>query len=274
MGDNLGNELDNRRLVGETKELRIGEKAVKVGDEVSVRRSTGEFESDWKLQISDEMQLGNKDIRPWIQRWKDNFQAMLTSGEVDGVHYNMIDNFQWQLVRYGIVSAKRDEELFRGYLMVEPESFPIALAILAYTARARKIQGKATEFKWLLKTEEPGFTKRVANGEEFVLKECGEYPYLAPEDPRIVLYGGKVDEIREVLTALSQHPQWQQIEDVRRVKFGGNPPRRPGTNSFLGNTRLEWKSLTWNDKPGFSETQSSDPNWRMKKLGTPTVGLV
>lgn len=302
----------NPEIVGSTpeqtsrpinSELKVGEKVVRVGDLVKVRGSSGEIESGWifksfgkalaivekedqgevlrnfiplnefrSYQIEQETVTEAKDIRPWIQRWRDKFRALQMEGKINDIKEGFLGNCNWQQVRYGEAHLEKGEGRYRGYLMVEPENIPLALAILSSRAEGRKLQGKTTEFKWLLKTEDEDWVDKALEG-KFTPKDLGEYQLLAPEDPRIVIYADTVDEVKEILKLLAENPQWQGIEDRRRAKFGGNPPRRPGTNSFIDEKSLEWKSLNWNDQRGYSENEARDPNWRVKKTGTSTVSI-
>lgn len=213
-----------------------------------------------------------RDPKADINIWRNKFLELKNAGTVDKVIEGMVENSMWQQITYGKGTKPENEQLYRGYLMVEPENFPLALEILSNTAEQRKVQGKTTEFKWLLKTEEPGWTDRMANGQSKP-KEIGEYPYLRPEDPRIALYGDGPQDIQEVISALAKHPQWQTIEASRIKALAGKAPRRPGSNSFIDTSGHEWRTLNYNNKPGYSEDEAKNPQWRDLKAGTPTGNL-
>lgn len=215
----------------------------------------------------------NEDFRLIIGLWRNKFKELLKNNIVSDVKEGMINNFLWQEVRYGEeLKTKDDQSLYRGYLMVEPKSFPLALAILSEIAEKRKSQGRSTEFKWLLNTEDPDWISKVTSG-QWKPKEAGEYPYLNPNDPRITLYADSLEDIQEILGALAEHPQWEGIEGKRAEKFVGLPPRRPGTNSFRDKAERPWRTLNYNDKLGFSEQEANNPQWRMIKEGRPTGAI-
>lgn len=79
--------------------------------------------------------------------------------------------------------------------------------------------------------------------------------------------------MQNILNALAQNHQWQTIEQNRNVKFNGRAPRRPGTNAFIDPSRREFRSLNYNNKPGYSENEAVTPYWRLQKVGTPTGNL-
>jgi len=298
----LGGGLQKPEKPPRNLELKIGEKVVKLGDQVRVRRTSGTFEEDWtlknfgkakavvektnqgqllrkvvslnefrSLQIDTESAESRKDIRPFIKNWQEQFKKLKSKGEIDEVGEFSVDNFRWQQVTVGEPARGRSHELFRGYLMVEPESIPQTLGILLRLAEERKAMGKSTEFKWLLKTDYEDWAERALKHQ--TIRDTGEYQELVPDDPRIALYSDNVEEILDILNALSKKTDWQRIEDRRRVKFGGISPRRPGTNSFIDESGLEWRSLNWNNQMGYSEHEAADPDWRGKKAGTPTVNF-
>jgi hypothetical protein len=153
--------------------------------------------------------------------------------------------------------------------MVEPKRLPLALAILKREAIRRESQGKSTEFKWLLSANDSGLKEQVESGQR-ESKKTGEYQKLGPTDPRIALYSDTPQEIQDILSSLARDPQWHTIEEARAGAFVGNAPRRPGTNSFVDSSRREWRSLNFNNKPGYSEAEAKIPTWRKDKIGTPT----
>lgn len=212
-----------------------------------------------------------------VDRFASAFERMHENGMVEECEsFPTGGRFVWQGVRYGPEHVKDSDNSYRGYLMVEAEDIPGALNAVARIARERKAQGKTTEFKWLVMThppfQDPGewapFVKDVQN--------FGAYTGLDARDPRIVIYGDSVDEVKEILTDLSQQAEWHGIEGRRNQAFGGRPaPRRPGTNAFIEQARggREWRSLNYNEKPGYSEAEASDPEWRSRKEGSPSVVL-
>lgn len=215
----------------------------------------------------------DSDPKPHIAYWHNRFQELQKTGTVDKVRVMTVGNSIWQEVRFGEGLKGSDNQQYRGYLMVEPQKFPLALAILAKTAEERKTRGKTTEFKWLLKTEDPDWINKITSGQEWKPKEIGEYSHLKSEDPRIALYADTPQDILNILNALAQNQQWKTIEEDRLKTSEGKAPRRPGTNSFVDPSGKEWRSLNYNNKPGFSELEAQNPSWRNLKSGTPTGNL-
>lgn len=214
----------------------------------------------------------DSDPKPHIAYWDNRFKELQKTGTVDHLRVMTVGNSIWQEVRFGEGLKGSDNQQYRGYLMVEPAKFPIALAILAKTAEERKARGKTTEFKWLLKTEDPDWIDKITRN-EWKQKEIGEYPHLKPGDPRIALYADSPQDIQNILNSLAQNPQWKTIEEDRAKASEGSAPRRPGTNSFLDPSGKEWRSLNYNNKPGLSEWEAKNPQWRDLKVGTPTGNL-
>lgn len=211
--------------------------------------------------------------KPHIAYWHNRFQELQKTGTVDKVRVMTVGNSIWQEVRFGEGVKGNDNQLYRGYLMVEPEKLPLALGILSKLAEDRKTRGLTTEFKWLLKPEDPDWINKITSGQEWNPREIGDYSYLKPEDPRIALYADKPQDIQNILNALAQNPQWRTIEEGRIKTYEGKPPRRPGTNSFIDPSGKEWRSLNYNNKPGYSEGEAQNPHWRDLKVGTPTRNL-
>lgn len=213
-----------------------------------------------------------KDPRQFIEFWRNRFIELEKTGIVDGVKQGTVGNSYWQQVKFGEGVKGTDEQLYRGYLMVEPEKLPLALGMLAKVAEDRKARGKTTEFKWLLKTEEPDWINKITSGQGKP-KDIGDYSNLKPEDPRIALYADAPQDILNILNALAQNRQWNTIEENRNSKYNGKASHRPGTNAFIDPSGREFRSLNYNDKPGYSEDQAMTPYWRMQKAGTPTGNL-
>ncbi|MBI3069768.1 MAG: protein kinase [Candidatus Levybacteria bacterium] len=182
--------------------------------------------------------------------------------------YTTLPHMLWQEVIYGPKRIKNGDNCFRGYLMVEPENMDLVLIGLRKLAEKRQKEGKRTDFKWLLASD-----KEVSKTGTRIDNLIGSYPELKPTDGRIVIYGDALDEVKEILAGIATDPWWQEVEQHRVAKFGGlpeNAPRRPGTNSFVDASGKEWRTLNYNDKPGYSEDEAADPDWRAKKAGTKT----
>ncbi|MBI2596082.1 hypothetical protein HYW46_05110 [Candidatus Daviesbacteria bacterium] len=183
-----------------------------------------------------------------LRREQENGEAKLSKVYPTG------GKFLWQEVTYGPDRRLDGDHCFRGYLMIEPEDMPKVLSILTRVGRARKTQGKSLDFKWLLNTWDKTYNYDPSN--------VGRYA-LEPTDPRIALYADSTQQIREVLSVLAANPEWQAIEQRRIDKMGGrleNAPRRPGTNAYIDTTGREWRSLNFNDQPGYSEDEAHDPD--------------
>lgn len=201
-----------------------------------------------------------------LQNIRENFESLAREGEARvSQPFITANKYAWQEVAFGSPRTKGSDYLYRGYLMVEPDYMPKALQILTRVARERASQGKGTDFKWLMATQSSIPAR----------SDMGKYNYLHPQDPRIALYGDEQRDVAEVLAALAENPDWQKIEanrfDHARL-FGDNiPPRRPGTNAYIDPTGVEWRTLNYNNRPGYSENEAADPDWRDIKMGTPTV---
>ncbi len=147
------------------KILVVGDKEIKIGDFVFVKRTNGELESGWSLksfgtkyvvvekpaneqgdllrkrvsidefkQLQASQQPENQDIvggseskdpRLFIDMWRNKFIKSEKVGTVDRVNEGMVKNFRWQQVRYGAGVKGRNDQLYRGYLMVETQRIRI-----------------------------------------------------------------------------------------------------------------------------------------------------
>lgn len=206
-----------------------------------------------------------------VSQIRERFKGGVKEGKVSEVYEGWIDNLFWQLVRYGKEPQNDSGNLYRGYLMVEPEDFPRALELLAHIGEQRMRSGKKTQFKWLLKAQAKNWKEIILQGKEaYKTPKIGDYRYLEETDPRIVLYADRPIEIQEILDLLSQDPKWQGIEENRKRKFSeiAPAPRRPGTNSYIDTSGNEWRSLNYNENRGYSENEAKDPNWRSRKIGS------
>lgn len=194
---------------------------------------------------------------------KKSIEDMRRDGDVDlALSFTTAGGrFTWQQVGMGKYPDKDGGDLFRGYCMIEPEDIPQAVEILLKLGKDRLQSGKSTNFKWLLKRDRTGL---AMDGMD---EELGDYQTLEKTDPRIAIYADDPREIRDILSALSRDPHWQDMEQ-RRVAVAAD--RRPGTNAFVDGGR-EYRSLNYNEVPGYSEDQADDPSWRERKVGTPTI---
>lgn len=177
----------------------------------------------------------------------------------------------WQRIAYGPERLKDSHNSYRGYLMVNPTDFPQVLEVLQRVAIQRSQNNKTTEFKWLLAS---GPTREHIYDDGL---QIGKYLELEASDSRIVITADSSSEIKEILTALSIQPEWKTIELNRNDQFKltlPRAPRRTGTHALIveqGKRRVEWRSLNYNDKPGYSENEAQDPNWRDHKDGMATL---
>ncbi|OGK34958.1 hypothetical protein A3F58_00320 [Candidatus Roizmanbacteria bacterium RIFCSPHIGHO2_12_FULL_37_9b] len=216
-----------------------------------------------------------KNLNQELRRHYDDLTNLRRSKQIQSGHIASGGKFWWQEVIYGPDISSLGDDAYRGYLMIEPEDFPRALALLEKIGADRKNTGKRLDFKWLLMTYPDGLdTTQWAN---FVNdpNNIGRYDRLEDTNPRIVIYGDSSAEVQEILALLAEHPEWSEIERHRLDKYGGKPEnaaRRPGTNAFNYNDK-QYRSLNWNDQPGYSEDEAEDEDWRAKKVGDRTVVL-
>ena len=154
--------------------------------------------------------------------------------------------------------------------MIEPEDMSRVLAILRTLGNIRRGRGQRLDFKWLQMTRPAFPTDEERNRYLADINNFGKYNQLEPTDPRIAIYGETSEEIQQILTELVKNSYWQYVESGRLTKFlGAIPPRRPGTNAFIYKDQ-EYRTLNFNDHPGYSENEAADPNWRDKKNGSHT----
>jgi hypothetical protein len=204
---------------------------------------------------------------------------MAKNHEIIQTGYPTADRFYWQEVIFGPGHRNSSEQAYRGYLMIEPEDFPRALDILRKIGSERKKQGKSLDLKWLRMTyPEDQFIQYLQDQ-----TKTGSYKELKITDPRIVIYGDTAEEVQEILGTIVANPEykkvWDEIEANRIKKCGGkleNAPRRPGTNAFesAGHEKDQgWRSINYNNNPGYSEAEAADPDWRASKVGAKSVPL-
>ena len=212
------------------------------------------------------METSTVDLSNSLQEIDNHFIEARDKQEIEvSEDYTTGAKFIWQEVTYGPSRTLNSDNCYRGYLMIEPEDMPKVLPILIQLGEQRKAGGKRLDFKWLKRTfSYSGTATKITN--------IGQYQELNPTDPRIAIYGDTQEEVQEILATLANNPEWQSIESKRTNKFGGTErtPRRPGTNAVIING-TEYRSLNYNDKPGYSEDEAQDTNWRAQKQGTPTV---
>ena len=170
----------------------------------------------------------------------------------------------WQHVRFGEKRDKHDEDLYRGYAMVEPEDAQVTLVTIGKVVDQRVSVGKGIEFKWLLSTARHAPVGR--------LDLYGDYSHLEIDTSRIVFYADSPEEIKEIFQQLVDCG-WNTIEASRIAKCGGTvegTPRRPGSNEFQDSKGEYWRSLNWNDVPGYSE---NIVDWKGEGAGRPMAKL-
>lgn len=176
--------------------------------------------------------------------------------------FSTADKYLWQIEGYGNKLKNESDDLYRGYLMVEKENIPAMVEILREIAKEKVKQNKNLSFKWLIGK---GDVNRI-NKE----KSYGEYENLQDPDPRIVIYGDTAENIQDIIKELTTDTRW--AESIRKLseKRSGKA-RRPGTNAYIDPEGREWRVINYNDKPGYSEDEAKDVDWRNKKLGSKSV---
>lgn len=201
--------------------------------------------------------LYNPNLHAELKNIAENFRQRSTAGEIRVAEPIFTGGrLLWQRVEYGGLPLKEEgENLNRGYLMVETGDMPKALTALDTIAANRNLQGKPTVFKWLVMTYPAlnDFSRKL----KFVNDELniGNYVDLGSEDPRIVIYSDKPEDIQDVLTELANNPEWESIESRRRALFKLFKQEAPlrGTNAFIDAAGKEWRSLSFNFGKGYSE---------------------
>jgi hypothetical protein len=155
--------------------------------------------------------LAKQQLKKSIPLAKQSFEEAQSQGKVQEVAWGAINDSWWQQVIYGKPIPGKNFQLYRGYLMIEPEDLPEALQIVSNLAQKREQEGKSTEFKWLLKTEQEKWMQKETTDPNFVRTELGDYQYLEPTDPRLVLYSNNTDDIQHMLRQLAQDEKMATI---------------------------------------------------------------
>lgn len=175
----------------------------------------------------------------------------------------------WQAEQYGPELEKKSDDVFRGYFMTEIEDIPELVHILREVAIERKQIGKSFEFKWLLASNcltSPEFKKD---------NYYGIYHNSKETDPSAVIYADTAEEIQETIRFVTQNTRWK--DRMKRMSDERSRPlikhRRPGTNAYIDETGYEWRGICYNNKPGYSESEAKDPNWRENKQGEGSTTL-
>jgi hypothetical protein len=172
------------------------------------------------------------------------------------------DQYLWEQIDIEPISRTPSEDLFRGYLMIEPEDLFDALHVLTETA----IPGRNVQwfgFKFLVNCSLAAHHN----------SQLGQFRGVPREIALVVIYCESDDEVKRVLARLAAHPTWANFEKHRIGACGGhaeNAPRRPGTNAFRDASGQEWRTLCYNDVPGYSEDEAANRHWRALKCGTRT----
>lgn len=139
------------------------------------------------------------------------------------------------------LNALPDSQLYRGYLQVNYQQIPRAVEILT---RFFELRRNSLKFKFLVGR---WFPEDIETGKVAV----GRYVQPDPAAPVIVLYGLRKEDILDVLTGLAETSEWAEIDADRQAS--GIENRRSGTNALSHNGRW-WKTLCYNDGPGYSES--------------------
>jgi len=240
--------------------IKIGPDEKTDDDEIRIRQSTPEEILEDERKIAERIKAVGADFD------QDASQNRAKVSEP----FETADKYIWEEVIYGPEMTKGSDELYRGYLMIEPEDMSRVLAILRTLGNIRRGRGQRLDFKWLQMTRPAFPTDEERNRYLADINNFGKYNQLEPTDPRIAIYGETSEEIQQILTELVKNSYWQYVESGRLTKFlGAIPPRRPGTNAFIYKDQ-EYRTLNFNDHPGYSENEAADPNWRDKKNGSHT----
>lgn len=205
-------------------------------------------------QLVDELFL-NQDLNRTLSSFVDRFQQKESIGIRVWDPICTAERMAWQKVTCGYPGRKSYDEKFRGYLMIEPADFPVALELLDQIAMRRLKEGKYTDFKWLMMTyPSTGNVRRYVTDPSNI----GSYSGLQSTDSRIVLYANEKEEIAEIMSEVVANSQWERVEAHRRTIFESYRLPTPirGTTAFVDRNGREWRSLNFNASPGTSESQT------------------
>lgn len=176
-------------------------------------------------------------------------------------------DYFWQFEQYGKKLEKNTREQYRGYFMVEKEDLPELIQILRELGVERKRINKDLNFKWLLASN--FLTSPESESGNFY----GKYFKLKETDPIAVIYADSNEGIQEIIQTITTNPRWR--EKIRKISEKRSQPkiksRRPGTNAYIDPGGYEWRAICYNDKPGISENEAADLDWREQKNGDYTI---
>jgi hypothetical protein len=190
-------------------------------------------------EISGELELPSQIIQQ--KRHFENLENVYTETFYTDKQYI------WQMVDYDQDRKDTNQELYRGYLMIETADIPQASRLLhAVYTEEFKDRGHKGRFKWLMrKLPEIETTKERINQAED-MTQLGSYANLEDIDPRIVLYEHTPQDIQRILSSLSSLKEWEAIEQNRRLAFSENPPIR-GSHHFIDSDNNDRYSLSYYD---------------------------
>ncbi len=215
----------------------------------------GEDQEEEKSDLQKEVADLKKELEKKAAEKEDGILRAITSTTGNDMYiYQQIichENFRMR-------DASGKDIYWRGYLMVEEEDIPQAVRLLLKIASTRTKKGLPTKFKWLVGYKNP---------DDEIDEHIGDYSMLDDEVGRVVIYGQTQEEIKEILTALSQLSEWQEIEKRRR---DNRPVRRPGTSALeleINGKKEEFRTLCYGEAQGFSEYAAVDPLWRFTRKG-------
>jgi hypothetical protein len=114
----------------------------------------------------------------------------------------------WREYNVGPRVLKGDEDLWRGYAQVDPSDMGRSIEIITDIVTARYPRRKGTSFKIALAALPSEPEPQQGN-------QLGQYAFYEDQanddEPRIVFYADKKEELLEVLSELSEDPRWEAI---------------------------------------------------------------
>lgn len=266
--DQLGIELPQKDERINKKERRSSEKDVEENDKTEyVDRKVLIESTDYSKEVENKIKE--------LEKIKQNGWIESTDLFTTGARNELV----WQKVFIGEpLSSEHDSQLYRGYFMISPEDLIKCVTILEGIGLSNKAD---VHMKWLINYRNNNTSLAESLGGR------GHYAAFPPEDPMIVIYGDKLEDILKVLNLVAQHPESESIEKNRRAYLEDTykvPPRRPGVNRFsdegydadsmlLPGGATEYTFICYNSDPGTSEARLrrlAKSDWRAESKGTDT----
>lgn len=148
-------------------------------------------------------------------------------------------------------------QAYRAYLLISPESAYPALQRINRLGEVRQNEGKHTEYKFRYPTS---INERNDRLHDFANRAYQALYIDNPMDAIITLYSDTQEEIIEIFHELVTRFSWDDIERQKIQTSIGINLRKPQKGSERFSSKgIEYLTLEFNDRPGFSETQPRNP---------------